>query len=101
MAVPRPLGADVARPEPPNRSLWKPVLIAGCVLVGFLFGFPPALVAIYGAILLLMSRSTSPRLLYEEVDWSLLLFFAGVFLILGGAESLHASPLTCWRRQVT
>jgi Na+/H+ antiporter NhaD/arsenite permease-like protein len=89
MAVSRPLGADVARSEPPNRSIWKPVLITGCVLIGFLLGFPPALVSTCGAILLLMSRSTNPRFLYEELDWSLLLFFAGLFLILGGAERVH------------
>jgi Na+/H+ antiporter NhaD/arsenite permease-like protein len=42
VAVPRPLGADVARSEPPpDRSIWKPVLITGCVLIGFLFNFPP------------------------------------------------------------
>lgn len=90
VAVPRPLGADVARSEPlPNRSIWKPVLITGCVLIGFLSGFPPAPVSICGAILLLMSRSTNPQFLYEEIDWSLLLFFAGLFLILGGAERVH------------
>ena len=64
-------------------------MITAFVLSGFLLSLPPALVAISGAILLLMSRKISPRDLYEEVDWSLLLFFAGLFLILGGAQSVH------------
>ena len=88
--APRPLGADAARVSPtPDRSVWKPVVITVCVLLGFLLGFSPALVSISGAILLLMSRRTNPRDLYREVDWSLLLFFTGLFLILGGAESVH------------
>jgi Na+/H+ antiporter NhaD/arsenite permease-like protein len=88
--VPRPLGADAARAVPaPDGAIWKPVVITVFVLSGFLLGLPPALVAISGVILLLMSRQISPRALYEEVDWSLLLFFAGLFLILGGAQSVH------------
>jgi Na+/H+ antiporter NhaD/arsenite permease-like protein len=88
--MPRPLGADVARAVcGPDRSVWKPVVITLGVLLGFLLGFSPALVSISGAILLLMSRRTNPRDLYRDVDWSLLLFFAGLFLILGGAETVH------------
>jgi Na+/H+ antiporter NhaD/arsenite permease-like protein len=88
--VARPLGADAARAVPaPDGAIWKPVVITAFVLSGFLLGLPPALVAISGAILLLMSRKLSPRDLYEDVDWGLLLFFAGLFLILGGAQSVH------------
>ena len=88
--MPRPLGADVARTVcRPDRSVWKPVVIMLGVLLGFLLGFSPALVSISGAILLLMSWQNNPRDLYRDVDWSLLLFFAGLFLILGGAERVH------------
>jgi len=35
---------------------------------------------------MLITRSRDPRLVYEEVDWGLLVFFVGLFIIVGGAE---------------
>ncbi len=35
---------------------------------------------------MLITRSREPRLVYDEVDWGLLVFFVGLFLIVGGAE---------------
>lgn len=36
---------------------------------------------------MLITRTLEPRKLYEEVDWGLLVFFIGLFLIVGGAEN--------------
>ena len=36
--------------------------------------------------MLLIGRTLEPRELYDEVDWGLLVFFIGLFLIVGGAE---------------
>ena len=58
------------------------------VLAGFLAGLPPAQVAAVGAALMLMTRRHEPRLVYDEVDWGLLVFFVGLFLIVGGAENV-------------
>src|SRR6266571_8172632 len=57
------------------------------VLAGFLAGFAPPLVAALGAALMLITRTRNPRLVYDEVDWGLLVFFVGLFLIVGGAEN--------------
>jgi len=57
------------------------------VIAGFLGGVSPALAAALGAAALLISRSTDPHKLYGEVDWGLLVFFVGLFLIVGGAEN--------------
>lgn len=62
------------------------IVIAG-VLAGFLAGFPPALVASVGAAVMLITRTRDPHTVYEEVDWGLLVFFVGLFLIVGGAEN--------------
>jgi len=35
----------------------------------------------------LITRTRDPHLVYEEVDWGLLVFFVGLFLIVGGAEN--------------
>lgn len=37
--------------------------------------------------MLLISRTRNPQELYKEVDWGLLVFFVGLFLIVGGAEN--------------
>lgn len=63
-----------------------PGMVALAVFVGFLAGLPPALVAAVGAAALLMHPRYPSKHVYEEVDWSLLVFFAGLFLIVGGAE---------------
>jgi Na+/H+ antiporter NhaD/arsenite permease-like protein len=62
-----------------------PVAVSIGVLIGFLLGYPPALVAAIGGALLLVQRRYSPTLIYSDVDWSLLILFLGLFLIIGGA----------------
>src|SRR5215510_14239509 len=55
-----------------HRPRFKPVMVLGLVLAGFLAGVPPALMAALGAAALLITRTTEPRLVYDEVDWGLL-----------------------------
>lgn len=81
-------GTDEAvAPSMSTVGLWKPALVLGAVVVGFFFGAPPALAAALGAAVLLISRTTDSHKLYGEVDWGLLVFFIGLFLIVGGAEN--------------
>ncbi|MGE5112450.1 MAG: SLC13 family permease [Acidobacteriaceae bacterium] len=68
-------------------KLRKPAIVIACVLVGFIAGAPPAMVAAIGAAVMLITRTRNPRLVYDEVDWGLLVFFIGLFLIVGGAEN--------------
>jgi Na+/H+ antiporter NhaD/arsenite permease-like protein len=67
--------------------LTKPVVVVAVVISGFVAGVPPAMMAALGAAALLITRTTEPRKLYDEVDWGLLVFFVGLFLIVGGAEN--------------
>ncbi len=69
------------------RSLRKPAIVVALVLAGFLGGVPPAMMAAIGAALMLITRTRNPRLVYDEVDWGLLIFFVGLFVIVGGAEN--------------
>jgi Na+/H+ antiporter NhaD/arsenite permease-like protein len=69
------------------RELRKPAIVIALVLAGFLAGFPPAMTAAVGAALMLITRTREPRLVYDEVDWGVLVFFVGLFLIVGGAEN--------------
>jgi Na+/H+ antiporter NhaD/arsenite permease-like protein len=62
--------------------------IAGTtVLIALLFtGQSPAKAAIVIAALLLLTRRVRSERVYAEIDWSLLLLFAGLFIIVAGAE---------------
>jgi Na+/H+ antiporter NhaD/arsenite permease-like protein len=64
----------------------KPVVVLVIVMAGFLAGVPAAMMAAIGAALLLITRTVDPRTIYDEVDWGLLVFFVGLFVIVGGAE---------------
>jgi len=85
--------------RPPLRK--KPVIVLTLVLFGFLTGAPAALVAAVGAALLLITRTVEPRTVYDEVDWGLLIFFVGLFVIVGGAERAGLTttllrPIASW-----
>ena len=69
------------------RTLRKPAIVVVLVLAGFLGGVPPAMMAAIGAALMLITRTRDPRQVYDEVDWGLLVFFVGLFVIVGGAEN--------------
>jgi Na+/H+ antiporter NhaD/arsenite permease-like protein len=69
------------------KSIGKTTIVMAAVVMGFLAGAPPALAAALGAAALLISRTTDAHRLYGEVDWGLLVFFIGLFLIVGGAEN--------------
>jgi Na+/H+ antiporter NhaD/arsenite permease-like protein len=68
-------------------KLTKPLIVATAVVIGFFIGVDPALMAALGAAMLLITRTLEPQKLYKAVDWGLLVFFVGLFLIVGGAEN--------------
>jgi Na+/H+ antiporter NhaD/arsenite permease-like protein len=76
-----------------NTALVIRSLFATLVMVALFFaGQPPAKAAIVmGALLLLTRRMKSARV-YAEIDWSLLLMFAGLFIIVAGAQHQLLTP---------
>ena len=67
--------------------LTKPLVVATAVVIGFFLGADPGLMAALGAAVLLITRTLEPQEVYKQVDWGLLVFFVGLFLIVGGAEN--------------
>ena len=67
-------------------SLIKPGIVVTIVLAGFIAGAPPALMAALGAAMMLITRTRDPQQAYRQVDWGVLVFFVGLFIIVGGAE---------------
>jgi Na+/H+ antiporter NhaD/arsenite permease-like protein/uncharacterized membrane protein (UPF0127 family) len=66
--------------------LRKSLLVSGAVLVLFMLGHPYALVAVGGAVVLMLVGKVSTEHVLESVDWTLLLFFAGLFVVMHGVE---------------
>jgi Na+/H+ antiporter NhaD/arsenite permease-like protein len=77
----------VEEKAPQPFRLTKPALVVALVVAGFFVGVPPAMMAAIGAALLLITRTLEPRRLYQEIDWGLLVFFIGLFVIVGGAQN--------------
>ena len=70
-----------------NRPLLlKSLLVSAGVLVFFSIGHAYALVAVAGAVVLMLVAKENTEQVLESVDWTLLLFFAGLFVVMHGVE---------------
>jgi Na+/H+ antiporter NhaD/arsenite permease-like protein len=79
--------AAVAAPARIHKpQMAKAILVVLGVVVAFFVGVPVAKAAIAGAALLLVTRQVKPGKVYREVDGPLLLMFAGLFVVIAGAE---------------
>jgi Na+/H+ antiporter NhaD/arsenite permease-like protein len=76
-----------------NRVLVARALVATALMVVLFFaGQPPAKAAIVIGGLLLLTRRIRSERVYAEIDWSLLLMFAGLFIIVAGAQRTLLTP---------
>ncbi|MEI9973035.1 MAG: SLC13 family permease [Ignavibacteriota bacterium] len=66
--------------------LWKSVLVAAAMMVLFFAGWPVPKVAIISGGVLLITRRLKPERFYREIDWSLLVMFIGLFIVIAGLE---------------
>ncbi len=84
-----------AKPAPPRLhmpQLMKAALVTLGVIVAFFAGVPVAKVAILGGALLLITRAIKAQKVYREIDGSLLLMFAGLFVVVAAAEKMLFTP---------
>lgn len=73
-----------------NRSLmWKSIIVSGGMIVLFFTGWPVPKVALIAGALLLVTRRIKPEKIYNQVDWPLLVLFAGLFVVVAGMEKSH------------
>jgi len=87
LPVPKP------RPSRPNRPLVAKSLAVLVAMVGFfLAGHPPAGVAILGGALLLVTRRVKAEKVYFDIDWPLLVMFAGLFVVVAGFDTAVVGP---------
>ncbi|MBV9629184.1 MAG: anion transporter [Xanthobacteraceae bacterium] len=70
----------------------KAVVVTLAVIGLFFVGMPVAQAALLGGALLLITRAIKARKVYREIDGSLLLMFAGLFVVVAGAEKALLTP---------
>lgn len=73
---------NILRPQ-----LTKTLLVILAMLAGFLAGVPVALAAFLAACVLFFTRRVDPDKVLAEIDWSLLIFFAALFILTGALEA--------------
>lgn len=77
--------------------IFKPLLIKSSIvliimLIAFLSGLPIALSALGASALLLITRRIKPERVFLELDWSLLVFFSGLFIITDLLNQILIAP---------
>lgn len=90
-ALPRELPL-LLRPFKP--LLWKSLFAIGLMVVAFVVNVPVPLAALGAATLLLVTRRIKPERVFVEVDWGLLVFFSGLFILTG------AVGLSGWQNEL-
>ena len=70
----------------------KSVAVSLAMIAAFFAGVPPAEAAIVAGAFLLLTRRIKSEKVYAEIDWTLLLMFAGLFIVVAGLEHSVLSP---------
>jgi len=70
----------------------KSLLVTVGMVILFFAGQPVAKVAILGGAFMLFSRRIKAHKVYMEIDWPLLVMFAGLFVVVAGFERVALTP---------
>jgi Na+/H+ antiporter NhaD/arsenite permease-like protein len=86
----------LADDSPPNRAskplMIKSALVSLAMVAAFFAGVGPARVAIAAGAVLLFTRRIKCQRIYQEIQWTLLLMFAGLFIVVAGFEKSVLTP---------
>lgn len=80
----KPLTADAKTPPRLSARVWISLGVIAGSAVAYTLGLNLAWVAAGGFVILLLVQRRDPRQLWARIDWSLLLFFAGLFIVVRG-----------------
>lgn len=82
-------------PCPLDRRLaTKTLVVLAGLLAGFLAGAPIDVTALTAAVFLIIWANRAPEETFAAVDWTLLLFFAGLFVVVGGVTKTEGVWIT-------
>jgi Na+/H+ antiporter NhaD/arsenite permease-like protein len=87
--APRAVEVGTAPARRVHRPLLRKSIVASILLViALVAGMPVPLAALGAASVLLVTRRLKPARVFQEIDWSLLVFFSGLFVVTAAAERL-------------
>jgi Na+/H+ antiporter NhaD/arsenite permease-like protein len=70
----------------------KALVVTVAMVAAFFAGASPALAALVAGGAMLLTRIVKSERIYREIDWSLLLMFAGLFVVVAGFETALLTP---------
>ena len=73
-------------------QMLKAIFVCVGLGIAFFAGMAPARAALYGGAFLLLTRAIKPHRIYREIDGPLLILFAGLFVVVAGAERVLLTP---------
>jgi Na+/H+ antiporter NhaD/arsenite permease-like protein len=77
---------EMNRPELKNLLTYKTMSALAVTLILFIIGIGYPLAALVGASIIFVIGGVPHRYVLKEVDWTVLLFFAGLFIVMGAFE---------------
>lgn len=87
----------ILKTEEFHPKIFKPLLVKSLLvllimLAAFISGLPIALSALGASALLLITRRIKPERVFLELDWSLLVFFSGLFIVTEFLNKILIAP---------
>ncbi len=73
--------------------MWKSLVASAAMIVFFFLGWPVPKVAIVTGALLLLTRRVKPEKVYREINFALLVLFAGLFIVIAAVEKVSLPAL--------
>lgn len=93
LRAPLPSQPVAARQSALHRGLLlKSLLLLGLFVIASLAGMPPSEAALIAAALLLLTPGLRSEILLAGVDWSLLVMFIGLFIVIAGLQAAVITP---------
>jgi Na+/H+ antiporter NhaD/arsenite permease-like protein len=84
--------ASAPMPRPNRFLLVKTIAVTVAIVIACFLGVRPSLAAILGGSLLFLTRRVKPARVYRDVDWSLLLLFVGLFVVVAAMQKAVLTP---------
>lgn len=85
----RPSEASRSGPGPYRPLLLKCGIASAVMILAFVSGVPVAAAAAGGAAILLITRRIKPERVFRELDWTIIVFFSGLFVL---SEAVSRTP---------
>ena len=88
-------GGFTAEPPPAasdRAHMVKSLIVTLAMVAAFFAGVAPAEAALVAGGAMLLTRNLPSERIYQEIDWPLLLMFAGLFVVVAGFEKVLLTP---------